>query len=591
MKITHDVLAGLLCAALVVCGAVADAALSSEWQHMQDFDLATPGLVKISLPVETLDAARPGLEDLRLCDDAGNELPFLISRPVPSPKAVQSAKSFQVSLNASTTVITLETGLNQPLDGVTLETPAMDFIKAVRVEGSMDNQNWQRLAQGQPIFRQPYGAGQLHVGFPAGPWRWLRLTIDDQRSQPVPFTGVRVHAAAVEATPEELQTVTIAERNENPGETRLTLNLGAANLDVSSVKIETDEPLFTRQVTAAVPQVTEDSLREQVIGQGVIYRVAVEGQPSSAELSVPLETRVRSRDLVLLIQNGDSPPLNITAVRITRRPLYLVFMARQAGIFHLLAGNKLCAAPHYDLAGLGVDLKAVPVAPVKISAIADNPNYHAPEALAGLDVAGAALDVSAWKFRKPVQLAHEGAEQVELDLDVLAHAQSGFSDLRVLHGSNQVPYIIQRTSISRVLALSVTATNDPKNPKLSRWLIHLPKSNLPLARLTCVAKTSLFQRTVTLAEEDTDERGDTFRRELGSATWTQTPQGRTKEFSLPLDSAAQNDTLILETENGDNPPIELDKFTAFYPATRVLLKAGADDALFLYYGNPGASSP
>jgi hypothetical protein len=38
---------------------------------------------------------------------------------------------------------------------VTLETPAMDFIKAVRVEGSMDNQNWQRLAQGQPIFRQP----------------------------------------------------------------------------------------------------------------------------------------------------------------------------------------------------------------------------------------------------------------------------------------------------------------------------------------------------------------------------------------------------------------------------------------------------
>ena len=54
---------------------------------------------------------------------------------------------------------------------------------------------------------------------------------------------------------------------------------------------------------------------------------------------------------------------------------------------------------------------------------------------------------------------------------------------------------------------------------------------------------------------------------------------------------AQSDTLILETENGDNPPIELEKFTAFYPATRVLFKAKPDDRLFLYYGNPRVSPP
>ena len=54
---------------------------------------------------------------------------------------------------------------------------------------------------------------------------------------------------------------------------------------------------------------------------------------------------------------------------------------------------------------------------------------------------------------------------------------------------------------------------------------------------------------------------------------------------------AHSDTLILETENGDNPPVELEKFTAFYPATRILFKAKADDELFLYYGNPRASSP
>jgi hypothetical protein len=62
-------------------------------------------------------------------------------------------------------------------------------------------------------------------------------------------------------------------------------------------------------------------------------------------------------------------------------------------------------------------------------------------------------------------------------------------------------------------------------------------------------------------------------------------------FAAAGQRGAQSDTLILETENGDNPPIELEKFTAFYPATRVLFKAKADDRLFLYYGNPRVPPP
>ena len=73
---------------------------------------------------------------------------------------------------------------------------------------------------------------------------------------------------------------------------------------------------------------------------------------------------------------------------------------------------------------------------------------------------------------------------------------------------------------------------------------------------------------------------------LGGGSWTQTPERKSKEFSLTLDSAPQSDTLFLETANGDNPPIALENFAAFYPATRILFKAKADDELFLYYGNP-----
>ena len=578
--------------ALLFGVSAAAANLPSEWQRDQSFDVSTTGLVKMSLPVETLDAARPSLEDLRLYDQAGNEVPYLIERPAQVAKAAQAVKALQVSLNANTTVITVETGLAQPFDGITLETPAMNFIKAVRVESSEDGNRWQTLAQGQPIFRQPDGASHLQISLPPTSSKWLRLTVDDGRSPPVPFTGALVHPAMDKPPPGELIPATVTERDENPGETRLELNLGAANLSVASVQLETTEPLFMRQVIVAFPKVSEDTIREETIGQGTVYRIAVEGQNPSQNLSVPLDSLVSSRELFLLIKNGSSPPLPISAVHVERRPVHLVFLARQPGAYHLLTGNAHCDAPRYDLAALGMNLKDLAVSPIKISPPTDNPDFRAAEVLPGLEVTGAALDVSDWKFRKPVKISKDGgAQQIEPDLEVLAHARPGFEDLRVLDGSNQVPYIIQRTSISRALTPSVTPTKDAKDPKLSRWIIKLPQSGLPIARLTCVSPTPLFERSLSLYEELTDERGDKYRRVLGGATWTQTPERQSKEFTLTLDGTLQSDTLFLETDNGDNPPIELEKFTAFYPATRILFKAKPKDELFLYYGNPQVAPP
>jgi hypothetical protein len=174
------------------------------------------------------------------------------------------------------------------------------------------------------------------------------------------------------------------------------------------VGIETTEPLFTRQVTLAAPQVEDGAIREQPLAHGVFYRVAVEGQPESSLLAVPLESLVRSRELFVLIENKDSPPLPITTVRAERRPVYLVFLARSAGSYHLLTGNSRCAAPHYDLAALGSNLKTTAVAPFGFSPLADNPNYRPPEVLVGIQEGGTVLDVSEWKYRKAVNSPDPG---------------------------------------------------------------------------------------------------------------------------------------------------------------------------------------
>ncbi len=131
-------LAGLLLASLVAGHSVA--ATFTDWQRRQPMEVPAPGLVKVALTPATLDALRPSLEDLRLADSAGNEVPFLIQRPAPEPAPVRAAKSFKPTLRGAVTVLNIETGVDAPINAVTLDTAEREFIKAARLDGSRDGQ-------------------------------------------------------------------------------------------------------------------------------------------------------------------------------------------------------------------------------------------------------------------------------------------------------------------------------------------------------------------------------------------------------------------------------------------------------------------
>jgi hypothetical protein len=227
------------------------------------------------------------------------------------------------------------------------------------------------------------------------------------------------------------------------------------------------------------------------------------------------------------------------------------------------------------------------------SALAPNPNYKPPEALAAVTLSGAKIDVAKWKFRKLLPLTQNGVQQVELDPELLARSQPDQGDIRIVRGEYQLPFIFQRTSLSRPISLTAAAANDPKKPVLSRWSVKLPQPGVPITRLVCTSPSPLFHRQMRLWEEVTDERGDKFAREIGGATWDQTPDSPKRDLVIELNARPQSDTLFLETDNGDNPPIELRDFRGFYPVTRVVFKAMPDSSqpVWLYYGNPDAGAP
>jgi hypothetical protein len=271
--------------------------------------------------------------------------------------------------------------------------------------------------------------------------------------------------------------------------------------------------------------------------------------------------------------------------------MYAIIAPTAPGPLEILTGNPIATAPRYDLAALSAELNRLPLAAVRIGETMTNAAYHQADPLAGLTFEGAALDTAPWKFHCAVNSSGPGVQQIELDLPTLASAQIDFSDLRLMQSGKQLPYIFERTGLSRDLALVPLAVPDTKHPSISRWKISLPQANLPLTRLSLSSSTRLFDRRIHVYETPSDGRGESYQRTVASADWTHTPDDTAGTLSLPLSGRLLTETLWIETDNGDNPPVTLEHVQAFYPVVRLLSKTTTTQPIELAYGNASASGP
>jgi len=546
-------------------------------------------LVKIDLPLETLNQLRPGLEDLRLFDDQGKEIPFAIDRPIEVPRRIIAARDFRTEIENDRTRLFFRSGSALPISGLTLETPARDFIKAITIEASPDGNTWRTLVRNQPFFRHATGVNRVFLDFESGGWRYFRCTIDDRRSTPVPITGVQFHESEAMATPQIPVDLKISQQEDTPGESRWGLELPSQNLLLAGLALDTSDVLFQRSISLSIRQLSGQEVEERIVHQAVIFRMAVDDQDSVSNVWFASDLPLKDRELVLKIDNGDSPPLTIRSIRAYRRPVHLIFLANQKGSYHLLSGNTTCPSPRYDLANRMDQLRKAPLLSLSPETLTNNPAFkptdHIPEITLGNP-----LDVSAWKYRKEVRLPAAGASQVELDLEVLSRTRS-LADLRLLSAEQQLPFLVERTSLIRPLAPVITVADDPKRPRVSRWEMLLPKTGLPVTKVTLTTDAGFFRREVRLLEERKNELGDPYQVFHGHALWTKTPEQKPSPLTLGIESL-QSDRLILEIDNADNPPLRIHNVQAWHRVTRLLFKTPpALTNLHLYYGNPRVSSP
>lgn len=551
------------------------------WKHLQKLPVTQPGLQRVELDPALLDASATALGDLRLVNPAGEERPFAILTPQRPQKHSEEAAGFTQQLEGTVSRFEFQAGGAKALNEVSFRVAGYDFIKAATLEGSLDGMNWQPLAENTLICRQ-HGFEKTTLRFASAAWRHFRLTLDDQRSKPIVIEGATLHGGQDEA-PSVVQAVTILGREEQNRSTHLRIGLGAANLPLATLRLKSPEGVFQRQIRIGSSSTW-------------FFRLQHEGR-SVEDLEHMLDQSHPSRELDLIIENGDNPPLKIDSIEITRHVLPLVFQADVAGEWKLFAGNPQASAPSYDLAKMSDQLRRALSTLVKANSVEANPAFRAEAALPAMGEASEVrLDTRGWQWRRAITPSEKGPRifRVVLDDHIQTHASANGSDLRVIAGDGVlVRHLMQDKGQKATARAEFVLYPDEKRPQTSRWRFRLPLAGLPVTALHLETSSTLFERQLRLFEMEEDRRtGRMVERQLGYVFWKSTPDAPVKRMRLEISQRPRGNEIMLETDNGDNPALQLR--AAFWEKKAVSLLFEADGGaqpLYLLYGNPNVAAP
>jgi len=579
----------LLAFALLLQAAhAADYAGWSRWKHTQTVQLPpSQGLVRIELPATTLGLIQVSCADLRLVSSQGREIPWALELPAVPRHFVRDVSAPSVALRDGSTELSLECPADFGLlEGIELVSPQARFNKPVRILTSQDGRDWALLADAIPLSKVAGRGLEAYLALPrAAASRFLRLQIDDARSEAIQIDRVRFHFREEEnavATPADC---TLAAPTQEGTETRWPVDFGTPGLHLSSLRLSIKDPVFRRHVRLVRRLFSGERIEEQLLAEGF-----VENRPDRSQLDLTVERRIPSAQLILVIENGDNPPLDLKAVTATARPVRLVFVAPEDGKCRLFAGARRVALPQYDIASMVTDFRHLPMSEAHFGSIETNPAYVAEDTGPEFPMLGQALDTRGWRARKPVQISRAGIQSLELDPEVLAHAGSNLQDLRLLRGGQQVPYVLENCAYLRRITLNVKEVVQEHPKGNTRWQIQLPYAGLPLRQLTLLSSTPVFERSLRLFELRHDNQGGSYQCQLGQGVWRQHPQADAA-YALPVPDRPQGALLQLETYDGDNLPIVLERAEALCPRYRLHFKAKDAEMLYLYYGNTSAAEP
>lgn len=358
MTRTHAMRAWIAFAALLALAATLSAGTLpkawTNWRYSRPIELpATDStrLAGLSLPQDVYLHAQTSLPDVRIIDDAGNEVPFArysrmgstVSKSLPTEMLENSFSG------GNYTQVVLNVGASVPFhNSVEIHTSESDFIEWVSVDASDDAHEWRSVAERAPIFRfrQQGREGTQTIRYSPNNARYLRIRVLDGKKK-FPIDSAQVFSNTVEA-PERsfLDENIVDDPAGHAGENSWRVDLGTSALGVQEVRFAVNPGEFIRAVQISA---SDDGATWNSVAHGEVYRFRRD-DTAEEHLRMDVPGEVTGRYWRITVVNGNDAPLPGAIPSLYITPVHMVFEQQPGRNYRLLYGQSRAAAPQYDLA-------------------------------------------------------------------------------------------------------------------------------------------------------------------------------------------------------------------------------------------------
>jgi hypothetical protein len=323
------------------------------WRYSRPIDLPPPSAERfVDVPVvpSVYARARKGLEDLRLIDEEGREVPYVLRvRHGETRRTWVSARLFEVSfLPGGYTQAFVDAPEGAGLHNlIRIGTGGEDFFAYVELAVSDDAKTWRVLRERAPIyrFRSEGLDGNQVITYSDSRSPHLRLRVLEKEKAFALDAAEVAHEEKEDPERVRLPAALVPESGAERGQSWWCADAGAGSSPVSEVRFEVAQPEFHRPVRVSV---SDDRKTWRTAGCGQIYRIAGEKQTQGClKVSFP---ESQGRFVRVAVYNRDDPPLAGLRLSLYGTPRHLVFRREPGRRYRLLYGNSRERAPDYEIA-------------------------------------------------------------------------------------------------------------------------------------------------------------------------------------------------------------------------------------------------
>jgi hypothetical protein len=323
------------------------------WRYSRAIQLDTAAearLAGVVVPLEVWQRAKADLSDLRVIDDQGREVPFLLYAREGSAKTqTLSAKSLETSFTPGKfTQAVLDAGEKAPFHNmVEIFTPKEDFIAWSEVAVSDDARTWRIVLERAPIFRfrKESLQGNQTLTYSETNARYIRVRIleGDER---FPLDGIHVKYLVKEPAERVPVAVTWSPDAQAPPQTTgWRADLGVT-LPVRQITFSEDAPEFRRVVHV---NTSNDGETWLPAAGGEIYRFR---RDNTLQESLDVDAHGSRRYWRIAIVNGNDLPLAGVHPALLMTPRHVIFRQEPGRSYLFLYGQSEAKPPQYEMASL-----------------------------------------------------------------------------------------------------------------------------------------------------------------------------------------------------------------------------------------------